>query len=139
MAQSRVNIRVPFGIDAMGRTAQPASGADHIRDLIRQVLLVTPGERVNRPTFGSGLLDLPFENNRVDLIAAITAGAQSELLRWLSDLIEVPSVTVEIAESTLTINVVYRVRRTGQTGKAVVQRPRPGAPGAPPTVEFSGS
>jgi phage baseplate assembly protein W len=139
MAQPRVNIRVPFGIDSMGRTAQPASGADHIRDLIRQVLLVSPGERVNRPTFGSGLFDLPFENNRVDLIAAISAGAQGELLRWLSDLIEVPAVTVAIADSTLTINVTYRVRHTGQTGKAVVQRPAPGTPGAPPTFEFGGS
>ena len=28
--------------------------ADHIRDLIEQVLFTAPGERVNRPTFGCG-------------------------------------------------------------------------------------
>lgn len=123
----------------MGRTGQPATGPDHIQDLIRQVLLVTPGERVNRPTYGSGLLDLPFENNRVDLISAIRMGAQAELLRWLSDLIEVPSVTVESVDSTLTITVMYRIRLTGQPGKAVVQRARPTAPGALPTIEFGGT
>jgi phage baseplate assembly protein W len=123
----------------MGRTAQPSSGPDHIRDLIRQVLLVSPGERVNRPTFGSGLLDLPFENNRVDLVSAISMAAQAELLRWLSDLIEVPNVNVESVDSTLTITVMFRIRLNGQTGKAVVQRPRPTTPGALPTFEFGGT
>jgi phage baseplate assembly protein W len=139
VAQTRINYRVPFGFDAMGRTAQPADPAGHVRDLIRQVLLVRPGERVNRPTYGSGLLDLPFENNRVELIATIGAAAQGELLRWLSDLIEVPDVKVEANESTLTITVSFRIRRTGEQGKAVVERPRPSTPGSLPTAEYRDS
>ena len=43
---------------------------DHVRDLIEQVLFTAPGERVNRPDFGSGLLQLVFAPNSPELAAA---------------------------------------------------------------------
>ena len=43
--------------------------ADHIRDLIEQVLFTSPGERVMRPDFGGGLLALVFEPNSATLAA----------------------------------------------------------------------
>src|SRR5689334_5459918 len=52
-------IDYPFQVDGRGRTALTTSD-DHIRDLIEQVLFTAPGERVNRPTFGTGLPQLLF-------------------------------------------------------------------------------
>ena len=49
-----MNIDFPLHFDDRRRTA--ATDLDeHVRDLIEQVLFTNPGERVNRPTFGSGL------------------------------------------------------------------------------------
>ena len=62
----------PYGIDGRGRTAA-TSQTDHIRDLIEQVLFTVPGERVNRPSFGSGLLQLVFAANSIELATAMTA------------------------------------------------------------------
>src|SRR5271165_734476 len=56
------NIAFPFRIDGRGRTALVDDNS-HIRDLIEQLLFTNPGERVNRPTFGSGLLALVFQPN----------------------------------------------------------------------------
>ena len=52
-----MNVDYPFHVDARGRTAE-ASDEDHMRDMIEQVLFTAPGERVNRPTFGSGVMQL---------------------------------------------------------------------------------
>lgn len=49
-----MNIAYPFRFDGGGRTAT-ADDDRHIRDLIEGVLFTNPGERVNRPDFGSGL------------------------------------------------------------------------------------
>ena len=57
-----MNLDYPYHFDHRGRTAA-TSDADHIRDLIEQVLFTTPGERVNRPGFGSGVMQLVFAPN----------------------------------------------------------------------------
>ena len=55
-----MNLAFPFGFDRSGRTASATNQDQHIRDLIEQVLLTAPGERVNRPTFGTGTAQLVF-------------------------------------------------------------------------------
>ena len=52
------NLAFPYGFDTTGRTAT-TDLPDHIRDMILQILFTSPGERVNRPTFGSGTADSP--------------------------------------------------------------------------------
>ena len=52
-----MNIDFPFHFDSRGRTAA-TSDDDHIRDMIEELLFTNPGERVNRPDFGSGLLQM---------------------------------------------------------------------------------
>ena len=72
----------PYRIDGRGRTAT-TSEDDHLRDLIEQVLFTAPGERVNRPTFGSGLLRLVFAPNGDALAAATQMTVQGNLQQWL--------------------------------------------------------
>ncbi len=64
------NIDFPFHFDRHGRTAD-TTPADHLRDLIEQVLLTSPGERVNRPDFGAGLLRMIFEPTSPEIAAAL--------------------------------------------------------------------
>ena len=62
--------------------------------MIEQFLFTNAGERVNRPDFGSGLLQLVFAPNSPELAAAVQFTVQAGLQRWLGDVIEVQAVEV---------------------------------------------
>lgn len=109
-----MDLAFPYGFDSTGRTAPASDPAAHIADLIEQVLFTAPGERVNRPTFGSGTAQLVFEPNTDVLAAAQQQAIQAGLQQWLSDLIRVSSVTVATAEATLLVTVAYTVLASQQ-------------------------
>ncbi|MFE2725546.1 GPW/gp25 family protein [Kitasatospora sp. NPDC059327] len=115
-----MDIAFPFRIDARGRTAD-RDHPDHVRDMIEQLLFTTPGERVNRPDFGCGLLDLVFEPDSVELAAALQVSAEGALQRWLGDLIVVDSLQVTAEESTLRIELRYLLLATGQVRTDVIE------------------
>lgn len=106
-----MNVDFPFHFDSHGRTAAVDYDA-HIRDLIEQVLFTAPGERVNRPDFGSGLLQLVFAPNSDQLAATTQYLVQGSLQQYLGDLIQVDAVDVLSEDSTLRVSVRYLVRRT---------------------------
>lgn len=115
----------PFHFDSRGRTATADEG-DHIRDMIEQFLLTAPGERVNRPEFGSGLLQLVFAPNSAEVAAALQFTIQAGLQQWLGDVIEVQRVEVTSEDATLRIAIDYLVRRTGEArSDSFVQGPTP--------------
>jgi phage baseplate assembly protein W len=107
----------PYHFDGRGRTAV-TSDADHIRDLIEQVLFTAPGERVMRPDFGAGLLTLVFEPNSATLAATTQFLVQSGLQQHLSNLIAVDGVTVEPIDSALLVTVRYTVLADGTSQQA---------------------
>jgi phage baseplate assembly protein W len=111
----------PLHFDARGRTAT-TTPAEHLRDLIEQVLFTSPGERVNRPTFGSGLLQLVFAPLGDELAATTQFLVQGALQQWLGDLITVEGVAVAADDGTLTVTVRYADRRTGQSQVAQFRR-----------------
>ena len=108
-----MNLAFPYQFDARGRTAE-ATDEKHIRDLIEQFLFTSPGERVNRPTFGSGLIQLVFAPNSPELAAATQFQVQGGLQQWLGDLIQVEGVEAQSEDSTLRVTVRYTIRRTQQ-------------------------
>lgn len=107
-----MNVDFPYHFDTRGRTAAPNDDNDHIRDLIEQVLFTAPGERVNRPDFGSGLLNLVFAPNSDQLAATTQYLVQGALQQYLGDLIQVSAVEVANEDSTLRVTVRYVVRQT---------------------------
>lgn len=115
-----MDIDFPFRVDSRGRTAT-ADHPGHIREMIEQLLFTVPGERVNRPDFGCGLLDLVFAPNSVELAAALQMAAEAALQRWLGDVIAVSSLTVTAVEETLKIEVRYVISATGQQVTDVIQ------------------
>lgn len=108
-----IDIDYPYNFSGQGRTAS-ADYTSHIRDLIEQVIFTSPGERVNRPTFGSGVLQMVFEPNSVELVGTTQFLVQSSLQEWLGDLIQVSAVDVEADEERLNVTVSYVIRRTQQ-------------------------
>jgi phage baseplate assembly protein W len=106
-------IDYPLHFDSRGRTAE-AGDDKHIRDLVEQVLFTSPGERVNRPDFGSGLLQLVFAPSSDEQAAATQFLVQGALQQWLGDLIQVEVVEVASEDSTLEVTVQYIVRRNQQ-------------------------
>src|SRR5437879_4221390 len=108
-----MNIDFPFHFSGDGRTA--VTGDDnHIRDMIEQLLFTNHGERVNRPDFGSGLLQMVFAPNSPEVATALQFSLQADLQRWLGDLIELQALEVTSADSSLLISIQYLVRRTNQ-------------------------
>ncbi len=108
-----MQVDYPYHIDGRGRIAATTED-EHIRDLIEQVLFTSPGERVNRPRFGSGLLQLVFAPNSDVLAAAVEMTVQGALQQWLGDLIQVEALEVTSEDSTLQVQVQYVIRRNGQ-------------------------
>jgi hypothetical protein len=119
-----MNIDYPFHFDGRGRTALTGDD-DHIRDMIEQFLFTNPGERVNRPDFGSGLLQMIFAPNSQELAAALQHTIQSGLQRWLGDLIEVRKIEVTSQDSTLRVELSYLIRRTGAEQSNTFERSLP--------------
>jgi hypothetical protein len=116
-----MQIDFPYRIARDGRTAL-TEAEDHIRDMIEQVLFTNPGERVNRPTFGCGLLQMVFGPNSPELATATQFLVKSALQQWLGELIQVDQVDVQSQDSTLRVKVVYTVRATQQNQQATFQR-----------------
>lgn len=115
-------IDYPFHFDNRFRTAS-TSYADHVRDMIEQLLMTDPGERVNRPEFGSGLRQLVFAPNSPELAAALQFTIRAALQQWLGDVIEVQALEVTAADSTLTVDLKYTLRITHETVTEQFVRP----------------
>jgi phage baseplate assembly protein W len=105
------SIAFPFQFDGRGATAM-ASDDDHVRDMIEQVLFTAPGERVNNPTFGCGLLQLPFAPNGDQLQQTTEFLLRGALSQFLGDVIDVQSILVTSDDSTFSVTVSYVVRRS---------------------------
>ena len=116
-----MHVDFPYHIDRRGRTAATTDD-DHIRDLIEQVVFTAPGERVNRPTFGSGLLQLVFAPNSAELAGATQFLVQGALQQWLGDVIQVDAVDVTSEDAAVRVAVTYTVRRTNEQRAAVFVR-----------------
>ncbi|WP_068403264.1 GPW/gp25 family protein [Kribbia dieselivorans] len=130
-----MTIDFPWHLDGTGRTASTTAD-DHVRDLIEQVLLTSPGERVMRPDFGAGLLAMVFEPGGQAAAATAQYLVQGALERTLGEVIAVESVDVAAEgmgsaapapEGALVVTVVYQVRRTGARETATFTTPGGGA------------
>ena len=106
-----MDIEFPFKIAGDGRTAS-ADQDRHIRDLIEQLIFTAPGERVNRPTFGTGLMQLVFAGNSPELAQATEYLLRSTLQQYLGDRIDIHELKAAADDSTLRVTVVYTVKVT---------------------------
>lgn len=109
-----MNVAYPYHFDSSGRTAT-TDDTTHIRDMIEQLLFTAPGERVNQPDFGSGLLQMVFAPNSNELAAALQFTTQAAIQRFLGDLIDLQQLNVNASDATLNVTVQYIIRSTQQS------------------------
>ncbi len=108
----RSDLAFPFRADRRGRTAHAGHG-ERVHDLIEQLLFTSPGERVMRPDFGCGLLDLVFAPTSPELISTLELSVQASLQRWLGDLIDVEALDVVSEDHVVRVYLSYVVRADG--------------------------
>jgi len=111
MQPTFTSLAYPFSIDqGRGRVTQESDYPEHVEQLIKQVLFTAPGERINRPDFGCGLLRMVFAPNDPVTATLAQASIQQALTRWLASMITVEDVRCEARDSTLRIRIVYALR-----------------------------
>lgn len=104
-----MQIDYPFQLERSG-AVRLTGDSDHLRDMLEQLLLTSPGERLNRPDFGCGLLRYTFEPNGPEVAAALQFAVQSAIQRWLGDVLEPRTVTVTAADAVLEVTISYLPR-----------------------------
>ena len=107
-------LRFPFALDrALGRVRKESDYTEYIVQLIKQVLLTAPGERVDRPDFGAGLQRLLFAPSSTETATLLQATVFQSLDRWLADLIKVDDVNASFDAGRMDVNIVYTIKARG--------------------------
>jgi len=119
---SMMEIAFPYGLDDRGRTAT-ATYNDHVEQMLELLLLTQPGERVNQPTFGCGLLDQVFAPNSPEIAAALNVTIAAAISLWLRDVLSVTSLDVTAQGSQLIVNIGYTVLATGSATNLTLSTP----------------
>jgi len=108
-----MSLGYPYGYDRGGRTAA-ADEATHVRDMIEQLLFTAPGERVMRPDFGSGVAQLVFAPNSIELAGATEMLVRGTIQRWLGDVVNLLGIRVEADDAALRVTLQYQLLRDGR-------------------------
>ena len=104
----------PVELDAKGFDVAVAAYEEDIRQSIRIILETTPGERVMRPDFGSGLKAMVFEPANYTTLALVKQRVEQALVLW-EPRIDVREVKVAInaaMRNRIDIDIGYEVRAT---------------------------
>lgn len=125
---TRNDFAFPFAIGPGAGQAAQAAYAEHVAQMVRQVLLTDPGERVCLPEFGAGLRRLVFAPMTAGLDASVQMAVMQALKRWLSDHIIVRKVSVRagtdvaggLPEGALAVEVEYELIETRSAARAEV-------------------
>lgn len=111
----------PYRVDGRGRT-EGADEQSHVKQLIEQLLFVAPGERINRPTYGSAVRQMLFSPLSNETAATLQFMLQGALQQWLGDIIQVTSITVQTVDTSVQVTVQYIVRRSRRAQVAQLTR-----------------
>jgi phage baseplate assembly protein W len=116
MADAIEAFRFPIAIDVDGRgeLVKERDYPRYVSELIRQVLLTAPGERVNRPDFGAGLRRMVFAPLDDSSASLLQTTAFQSLDRWLGNLITIDDLRVRIEETTIFLDLTYTIKSRGE-------------------------
>lgn len=122
---TRRDYAFPFRIDASSRQGSQSRYAAHVEQMIRQLLLTSPGERADLPEFGCGLRQLLFAPHSEALDATTQLLVFQALTEWLAGVIEVREVSVLSAgetgdEAQLSLRIEYVLIATGAAASTEV-------------------
>lgn len=105
------SIKYPFAVDRGLKTlAEENEYREHVIQLIKQVLLTNPGERINRPDFGCEIRRMLFNPNSEVSASLAQVSIFQALEKWLGTVISVENVKVQPIEERLEIRVVFVIK-----------------------------
>jgi phage baseplate assembly protein W len=116
------HLSFPFRVGVDGRAAQISTLEEHIRDELIQLLLTNPAERLFLPTFGGGVRRLVFESADDATAGLAKAVITQSVSRFLGHRITLEELTVTAEDSTITIDLKYRIAGTEDTRVLRFQR-----------------
>jgi phage baseplate assembly protein W len=109
------SISHPFAIDVgHGGMTEEADYAQHVEQMMMQVLFTAPGERINRPDFGCGVRRLVFAPNSEVSAALAQVTITQSLTKWLGSAIDVNEVNATATDERLEIRIVYTLKARGE-------------------------
>lgn len=102
------SILYPLAIDrGLGKVSDEDDYGRHVEQLVKQVLLTNPGERINRPDFGCGLRRMVFAPNSDAAASLLKVTILQALDRWLGSVVKVDDVVVTAESETLSVSLRY--------------------------------
>lgn len=109
------SLHLPLTIGPDGETVQ-VDASRRAADMLGQVLLTLRGERVNRPDFGAGIVEMVFTPASSELAAAHEFAIRAELARWLGDVVRVNAIAIAEDGEQVNIQIAYTTLNDGRDG-----------------------
>lgn len=116
------HLSFPFRVGPDGRAAQVSTLEEHVRDELIQLLLTSPAERLFLPTFGGGVRRLVFESADDATAGLAKAVITQSVSRFLGHRVTLEELAVTAEDSTITIDLKYRIAGTEDTRVLRFQR-----------------
>lgn len=116
------HLSFPFRIGSDGRMTTVKTLEEHVHDEIIQLILTNPGERPFLVDFGGGVRRLVFEPIDDATAAMSKAGLTQAINRWLGHRVTLEFIEVTTKDSTITVDVRYRVAGTEDSRTLRFQR-----------------
>ncbi len=106
------HLSFPFRVGADGRTAAPATHAEHVHHELLQLILTSPGERPFLPEFGGGARKLVFEPTSDVLRGVTKARLTQSINKWLGHRLTLENLEVTFSGELVEIEIKYRAAGT---------------------------
>jgi phage baseplate assembly protein W len=111
MRERFTSILYPPAVDrGFGRLATEEDYFRHVEQLMMQLLLTNPGERINRPDFGCGVRRMVFSLNSPAAATLAQVTVMQALEKWLAPVVKAESVEVEAIDAAMVIRIRYIVK-----------------------------
>ena len=116
------HLSFPFRVGPAGRAAQISSLEEHVRDELIQLLLTNPAERACLHEFGGGVRRLVFESADDTTAGLAKAVITQSVSRFLGHRVTLEELTVKAEDSTIEVDLKYRISGTEDTRVLRFQR-----------------
>jgi uncharacterized protein len=126
----RQDFAYPFRVDPSSQQTAQATYLAHVEQMVIQLLLTSPGERVDLPQFGCGLQALVFAPMSDALAAAVQLRVLQAINQWLAGIVTAAAVSVVTSDDdaalepgTLQVTLSYTVVETQSSASTTVVLP----------------
>jgi phage baseplate assembly protein W len=126
----RQDFAYPFRVDPSSQQTAQATYLAHVEQMVIQLLLTSPGERVDLPQFGCGLQALVFAPMSDALAAAVQLRVLQAINLWLAGIVTAAQVAVVTSDEnaalepgTLQVTLTYTVVETQSSATTTVLLP----------------